>query len=243
LKNNSLHKIINQKKIGLIVYARMSSKRFPGKVMYKIFKNQSIIEIILYNLKKANLLSNTVIATTKNKSDKKIVDFCKIKKIKCFKGDNQNVFLRTTDCIAKYNFNYFVRICADRPLFDLKLMKKMIDLILFKNYDIVTNVNPRTYPKGLTCEVAKTKIFQNINNKKLSLNQKEHIFNYFYKKKSYKICNISNKFSKKFLAENFCIDKKTDIKRIKNILSKFSKIKKNITSENLFKLCKYGNIR
>jgi spore coat polysaccharide biosynthesis protein SpsF (cytidylyltransferase family) len=242
LKKNSFYKIVKSKKIGLIVFARMSSKRFPGKVMHKIFKNQSIIDIILDNLKKAKLLSNTVIATTKNKSDKKIVEYCKSKNIKCFKGNNQNVFLRTADCIKKYKFNYFVRICADRPLFDIRLMKNMIKLILLKNYDIVTNVNPRTYPKGLTCEVAKTNIFKSVNKIRLSSIDKEHIFNYFYKKKTFKIYNISGNFNKKFLNQNFCIDNKSDMKKIINILIKFSKIKKNISSEQLFKLSKRGYI-
>ena len=44
-------------------------------------------------------------------------------------------------------------------------MAKMIKIILHKKYDIVTNAFPRTYPKGLTCEVAKTSIFQEVNKK------------------------------------------------------------------------------
>ena len=93
------------------------------------------------------------------------------------------MFNRTTECIKKFKFNYFVRICADRPFFDVDLMKKVINLILKKNFDIITNVNPRTYPKGLTCEVAKTIIFKNFNQKNILKSDKEHIFNYFYRKK------------------------------------------------------------
>ena len=77
-----------------------------------------------------------------------------------------------------------MRVCADRPFFDVSLMKKMIKLIFLKKVDIVTNVNPRTYPKGLTCEVSKTNIFKKINEDKLSQMEKEHIFNYFYKKRN-----------------------------------------------------------
>ena len=63
-------------------------------------------------------------------------------------------------------------------------MDKMINIMLRNDYDIVTNVFPRSYPKGLTCEVAKSKIFTHINHNKLSNNYKEHIFDYFYKKKN-----------------------------------------------------------
>ena len=151
---------INSKKIGLIIFARMSSKRYPGKVLEKIYNNNNVFEIILNNLKKEQLHSKIIIATSKNKIDKKIVNFCKTNNIKFFLGNHNNVFLRTKQCIKKYNLNYFVRICADRPFFDVSLMKKMIKLMFQKEVDIVTNAYPRTYPKGLTCEVARANIFR-----------------------------------------------------------------------------------
>lgn len=63
------------------------------------------------------------------------------------------------------------------------MMKKMIKLFFLKKVDIATNAFPRTYPKGLTCEIAKANIFKKVNVKSLSKTEKEHIFNYFYKKK------------------------------------------------------------
>ena len=227
--------IIKKKKIGLIIYARMSSKRFPGKVLKKIYNNLSVCEIIINKLNKTGLKSNIIIATSKNKTDNKIVTFCKKNKIKYFLGSNKDVFQRTTKCIEKYKFKYFVRICADRPLFDTDLMIRMIKLILLKNYDIVTNVHPRTYPKGLTCEVAKTNIFEKINLKDLTLNDKEHIFNYFYRNKNFKIYNIRKKFKKKFLSKNFCIDTKNDVKKIREILVNFDNSKKEVNTENLLR--------
>ena len=41
-------------------------------------------------------------------------------------------------------------------------MNKMISRILKNNYGIVTNSNPRTFPKGLTCEVVKADILYNV---------------------------------------------------------------------------------
>ena len=46
---------INSKKIGLIIFARMSSKRYPGKVLEKIYNNNNVFEINLNNLKKEQL--------------------------------------------------------------------------------------------------------------------------------------------------------------------------------------------
>lgn len=233
MKKN-LKEIIKSKKIGLIIYSRMSSKRLPGKVLIKIHKNQNVIDIIINNLKKIKLITNVVIATSKKKNDRKIINFCKINGISYFSGSHENVFLRTVNCINKYNFRYIVRICADRPFFDVNLMKRMINLMLKKKLDIVTNANPRTYPKGLTCEIAKAKIFK-INQKKLNKTDKEHIFNYFYRSQNYKIYNLKSKFDKKFIDKDFCLDSYKDIKKIRDIFLKFSKIKKKITANNLFK--------
>ncbi len=232
---NKLNDVLKSKKIGLILYARMSSRRFPGKVLEKIYNNQTTCEIIINKLDKIGLKSNIVVATSNIRSDKKIINFCKKKKLKYFIGDHENVFNRTNQCIQKYKFKYFVRICADRPLFDTNLMAKMIKIILHKKYDIVTNAYPRTYPKGLTCEVAKTSIFQEVNKKKLLKNDKEHIFNYFYRHKYYKIYNVKSIYNKKFINKNFCIDNVKDIKKIKNIIYKFSKLKKDINTKNLYK--------
>ena len=229
-----MKKIFDSKKIGIIIYGRMSSKRFPGKVLHKIYKNKNTFQIIIDKIKKVGLKSKVVVATSNRDNDKKIVNFCKKNNIKFFCGDHENVFNRTVECNKEFKFKYFVRICADRPLFDVDLMIKMVRLILIKNFDIVTNTNPRTFPKGLTCEVAKTKIFK-IDQKKLSKIDKEHIFNYFYKNNKYKIYNFYSKYNKTFLKNNFCIDYKKDIKIIKKIFSKFSKIKKEITSDHLYK--------
>jgi spore coat polysaccharide biosynthesis protein SpsF (cytidylyltransferase family) len=227
---------INSKKIGLIIFARMSSKRYPGKVLEKIYNNNNVFEIILNNLKKEQLHSKIIIATSKNKIDKKIVNFCKTNNIKFFLGNHNNVFLRTKQCIKKYNLNYFVRICADRPFFDVSLMKKMIKLMFQKEVDIVTNAYPRTYPKGLTCEVARANIFRKTKQSVLSKDEKEHIFDYFYKKKKYKIYNLKSNFNKNFLNKNFSIDKKKDIKKIKKIFIKFTKMNKIINTSNLYKV-------
>ena len=234
---NNSKSFIFSKRIGLILYARMSSKRFPGKVLKKVYDNKNILQIVINNLKKIKAHNNLIVATSNLNVDKKIIEFCKKNKIRYFLGDHKNVFLRTKMCIKKNNLKYFVRICGDRPFFDVFLMKKMIKLMVSDKYDIITNASPRTYPKGLTCEVAKSKIFEQVNSKKLSKKDKEHIFDYFYKSKEYNIYNFKSNFKKKFINENFCIDIKDDILKIKKIF--FFMKKKKINAKNLEKLLKF----
>ena len=57
-------------------------------------------------------------------------------------------------------------------------------------FDIITNVFPRTYPKGLSYEIFKTSILKK-NIKFFSRRDKEHVTTFFYKNfKNYKIYNF-----------------------------------------------------
>ena len=165
-----------------VIQARLGSSRLPRKVLLPLGGKPMLLRMI-ERVKMSKLAGKIIIATTLNKEDDEIVGLCNANALNVFRGDHKNVFLRTKDCIKKFDLDYVIRICGDRPFFDVKLMDKMINIMLRNDYDIVTNVFPRSYPKGLTCEVAKSKIFTHINHNKLSNNYKEHIFDYFYKKK------------------------------------------------------------
>ena len=96
---------------------------------------------------------------------------------------------------------------------------------MVKLLDIISNQLKKGCPKGLACEVASSKIFFNLTYKKLKKDEKEHIFNFFYKnKKNYNIFNLSNKLYSKNYRLNLSIDKPGDLKRIRKIFSKYSNI-------------------
>ena len=62
-----------------VIQARMSSSRLPGKVLFEINK-KTILEHIYQNLKKSKLIDKVVVATSTDKTDKELVNFCKKKK-------------------------------------------------------------------------------------------------------------------------------------------------------------------
>lgn len=232
------------KKIGIILYARTSSQRFPNKIFKKII-GLKMIEIILKRVKKINLKKyncEIIINTSVNKSDDKIINFCKKNKVKYFRGSLTNVFKRTCECLKKNNYKFFVRINCDRPLLDFEMISRMISLILKrKNIDIVSNCTG-TYPRGLACEIARSRIFFDNFNLIKSKNYKEHIFNFFYKnEKKFKILKISDKLYHRHRNINLSIDKKEDLKKIikifkffkKNYLVTTKKVLKNIINIKL----------
>ena len=67
-------------KFDVVIQARMGSNRMHGKVL-KIYKNFSILDILIKRVKKLNLINKIIVSTTIKKKYDKIVAFCKKNKI------------------------------------------------------------------------------------------------------------------------------------------------------------------
>ena len=51
-----------------------------------------------------------------------------------------------------------MRISADSPLIDHQIINKIINIYMKnKNYDLITNIFPKTFPSGQSVEIIKTK--------------------------------------------------------------------------------------
>jgi len=204
-----------------IVQARSSSKRFPNKIFKKLGK-VAIIERVYLNLKKSKKISKITFATSTDRKDDPIELFCKSKKIDFVRGSLNDVSSRFLLAIKKYDANSFVRISCDSPLIDHKIIDKAILIFNKKKIDLVTNIFPRTFPKGQSVEVLRSNILAKsiINFDKL---QKEHVTKYFYDNfKKFKIQNIK---SKKNLSElRLCVDTKKDLFFLNKNLKNFENI-------------------
>ena len=201
-----------------IVQARMSSKRFPGKTLKKIY-SKPLIYYLLRSLKKTKSIKKIVIATSKNSSDKKIAEYCRENNIRLFRGSLNNVASRYVNILKTFKTKCFIRISADSPLFDHKILNRGINLYKRYNPDIVTNIYPRTYPKGQSVEIINAKTFV-LNYKNFNLkNHFEHVTPYFYKNsKKFNIINFKNK--KNLSKINLSVDTKKDFDLVTKILKK-----------------------
>tara|TARA_B100001027_G_scaffold215117_1_gene188471 strand:- start:7643 stop:8272 length:630 start_codon:yes stop_codon:yes gene_type:complete len=208
-------------KIAILIQARYNSKRLPGKVCLKVLNKELLLHV--YDNCKKSCLKGVYIVTSKNKSDKPIVDLCTKNKIKYFKGNLTNVYLRYFQVIKKLNLDGFVRITGDSPLIDYKIINKAIKKFLKEKPDIITNVFPRSFPVGQSVEVINSKIFMNNYKNIFKKDEKEHITKYFYKNyKNFKIINFRNK--KNESKKNLSINTKEDFFKITKMIKLNEKI-------------------
>ena len=183
-----------KKKILIIIQARIGSSRLPGKVLRKLI-NKPILLHIVNRLRKIKN-SNIVIATSKNKKDKKIINFCKKNKINYFSGSENNVLDRFYKTAANFDGKNIIRVTGDCPLIDPVIIKKLIKFYFKYNYDHagiatgagVHNLKIKKFPDGLDAEIFKfsalKKAWQNSKNKI----EREHVTPYIWKRsKKFKI--------------------------------------------------------
>ena len=211
----------------VIIQARSNSKRFNNKVLYKVY-NKPIIWHVISKIKKNKKVKKVIVATSDQKTDDKLIKYLKSIKINYFRGSLNNVAKRLCDAAEKNKANFFMRISADSPLIDPAVIDKALKIFNSqkRKYDIITNVFPRSYPKGQSVEIIKTSMLRNSLNK-FNNDQREHVTSYFYKNnKKYMIKNFLNIKNKTKI--KLSIDTKNDLKEI---LKKFKE--KNFTNFSL----------
>ena len=140
-----------------IIQARHSSKRLPGKVLKKIL-GLTILERVINQVRKSKKIKKIIVATSDHITDKKIIKLCQKNNIDCIFGSLNNVFKRFHLVLKSKQYKSFVRVSADSPLIDPSLIDKAVSLYNKNRYDIVTNVFPRTFPKGFSVEVINSKL-------------------------------------------------------------------------------------
>lgn len=138
--------------VGAIVQARMSSKRFPNKTLGRL-GGHSLVEIIHHRLSKSMLLDSIVFAIPDEREDDELYSHLVGIDAKVYRGSRDDVQLRFIEAARVFQIDVIVRITADCPLIDWKLLDEGIEIFLKSNVDYLSNTINPTYPDGLDFEV------------------------------------------------------------------------------------------
>ncbi len=184
-------------KIILIIQARMSSSRMPGKVL-KPFKGVTVLDYLIHRISNINAIDEYWIATSNNEADDIIEDSFK-SKIKIFRGDEDDVLKRYYDLATFTKAHTILRITADCPFADPSIINKAIELYKNKKVDYLTNVIDRTYPDGLDIEIFSYEALKTSHEKCADVSLREHVTPYMktgyykdFKTGKFKVYNFTN---------------------------------------------------
>jgi len=140
------------KRIVAIVQARMSSSRLPNKVLLPLC-GKEVLWHVFNQLSYSKMLTDIILATSLDPSDDKLELWAIKNQKKYFRGDLNNVLKRFYDTSRSCDADIIVRITADCPLIDPKVVDSVIEKYQSGEYDYVSNTNPPTFPDGLDAEV------------------------------------------------------------------------------------------
>ena len=203
-----------------IIQSRLNSKRLPGKSLLKLGK-QEMIKWCFQRVEQCHKIDKIILATSKNTLDDPLEDFCKLNNIIIYRGSLDNVVERFCKVLNKYQSDRFFRINGDSPFLDSSLLDRAAKISETHNADIITNVFPKTFPKGQSVELIKSDFFLSQSRYITRNYDKEHVTPYFYKNSnSFMIINFSNDV-------NMChfqtsIDTPQDFKTAEKYIDKFS---------------------
>lgn len=184
----------NKRKIGCIIQARLGSNRFPKKILQLLDDKNTVLDYILSQLKHSNFLEEIILATTTQNHDNKIEEIANRKKLKSFRGSENDVLSRYYNCAKKFSLDIIIRITSDCPLIDPKILDKGIEIFCSNDYDILTTNQPYTFPDGLGFEIFSFSAIEKIVKKANLSSEREHVTPFFYNHpKDFKIFNYENK--------------------------------------------------
>jgi spore coat polysaccharide biosynthesis protein SpsF len=167
--------------IGAVVQARMASTRLPGKVMLDA-AGKPLLEHLHERLLQCATLEKIILATSVNRQDDVIANFCKDRAITVFRGNEADVLDRYFQAARQNGLTVVVRITSDCPLIDPMLVDEMVRFFVQHEdrYDLVTNRHPLTYPDGLDVDVMNIAGLEHAWKNATESHQREHTIPFFW---------------------------------------------------------------
>ncbi|PIN90891.1 acylneuraminate cytidylyltransferase [Candidatus Pacearchaeota archaeon CG10_big_fil_rev_8_21_14_0_10_34_76] len=165
-------------KQSIIIQARMSSTRLPGKVMLNLAGKPVLLHV--YERCKNAKVDDVIIATTTNKSDDIIEEFCKKNNILYFRGSEEDVLDRYYQCAKKFKVDIIVRVTSDCPLISSEIIDEGIEKFRAEKVDYLTNVSLRSFPRGLDFEVFSFDTLEKDYNLAKKKHEREHVTPFIY---------------------------------------------------------------
>lgn len=208
---------MRSKNIILIIQARMDSSRLPKKVMAEIL-GKPLIWHMVQRLRKIPSVSEVVISTTTQKEDKQLIEFAESEGIKIVGGAVEDIIDRLYQTSKKFNPTVVVKVNADCPLVDPKLIEEGIQIFLKSSEkpDLVTNSLEDTYPEGMQFAIFDFHTLEKLWSTLEEPFWREYFFRYMIEyKENFKIIGMKHKDDLSSL--RWTVDYKEDLDFVREI--------------------------
>ncbi|AYE34876.1 cytidylyltransferase domain-containing protein [Clostridium septicum] len=208
-------------KVLCVIQARAGSSRLPKKVLMDLC-GKSVLEHVVERLQNSKEIDEIVIATTNEDKDVCIKEAAEKLKIRCFRGDENNVLSRYYLAAKEFKGDIIIRITSDCPLIDPNLVDQVVKAFKSNRYDYVSPRSKDGLIRGLDVEVFSMKALEKAYKECADEMGLEHVTWFMYNNPD-KFNLLDYPVPDKFRHPEIrlCVDEIKDYEKILHIYNKF----------------------
>lgn len=156
------------------IQARMSSSRFPGKVLEPL-DGVPMIVFMARRAQRARTLDQVVVVTSTDPSDDALVAAIEHAALPLFRGSLDNVLDRFAVAAERFEADEVVRLTGDCPLIEAATIDAVVSARRHHGADYASNIDPPTYPDGLDVEAFSRAALARSQREARLPSQREHV--------------------------------------------------------------------
>lgn len=166
-----------REKVGIVVQARMGSRRLPGKVLFPI-EGKRLLHRLCDRVALSRRADVLLVATSDQLADQAIEDACRLWKAPVFRGPEQDLTTRLLGAARAYNLTALVRVTGDNPLTDPEGIDDLISAFWDHKPDLVHNSHRNGYPYGTGAELIRVSVVEICDKELTTLYERENVMSF-----------------------------------------------------------------
>jgi spore coat polysaccharide biosynthesis protein SpsF len=157
----------------IVVQARMTSSRLPGKVLMDL-AGKPLLEREIERLRRCRYADEIVLAITSNPEDDPLAELARRLGLRAHRGSEHDVLERYAEAARAADADVVVRVTSDCPLIDPDEVDAVIEA-LDGSCDYAANVIQRRLPRGLDAEALWRDALERMDRMATSTPAREHV--------------------------------------------------------------------
>ena len=160
----------------IFVQARMGSTRLRGKSLMQVWRDYTVVGMLLARLKRCARVDRIVVAMPDSAVDDPLEAACARMGISVFRGSEADVLGRFAEALSRYPAQAVVRVCADNPLIDPAQIDRLVEFRQEGGFDYAYNHRPECgLPDGLGAEVVTADALRRLAAEASEPAEREHV--------------------------------------------------------------------
>ncbi len=143
----------------IIIQARMSSTRLPGKVLLPLGGLTSL-EYVVRRCQNVPSAAGVMVATTIHSEDDAIEVWCDSRNVRCVRGSKDDVLSRYLLAAKTVDPEYIIRVTSDCPFISYELLETGLLLAADKKPDVVRWRMTSPVSRGILPEIIKASVLR-----------------------------------------------------------------------------------